>query len=94
MELDQRIYRGSRAKEVLENELYIEAYDMLKTEVINQWQQSPARDSAGRENLYLMIVMLDKLKSLMQTTMETGILARADLDHNQSMIQKAKAYLR
>lgn len=94
MELEERIQRGIRAQEVLKNDLYIEAYAQLKTEINLQWQQSPARDSDGREKLYLMTGLIDKLQSIMQTVMETGILAQKDLEHNRTMLEKAKAYLR
>ena len=94
MELSEKIARGFQAKEILEADIYVESYALLKQEITRQWQQSPARDSEGREKLYLMIGLLDKLQSLMQSTLETGMLAQEQLKHNQSLLYKAKAYLR
>lgn len=91
MELEQRIYNGDRAKEVLDNEAYTAAMAAIKTEVTEQWQNSPARDQEGREKLWLMLKLADKLEAALRTTMETGKLAQLDLLHKQSLAQRAKA---
>ncbi|MES2637564.1 MAG: hypothetical protein V4605_09580 [Pseudomonadota bacterium] len=90
MELQERITKGIKAKEVLENDVYIEAYALVKQEITDQWQNSPARDAQARETLYLMTKLVDKLKTVMQTTMETGKLAELELQHQETLAQKAK----
>ena len=90
MEISERIYNGNRAKEVLENEVYQWAFDEIKKEIVDQWQQSPARDSEGREKLWLMQSLLNKLQQTLQTTLETGKLAEAELKHQRTLLERVR----
>ena len=91
MNVSDRIYNGDRAKEVLENEAFIAAFDATEQEVIEQWTNSPARDSTGREHLWQYLMLLRKVKTQLQTTLETGKLAKIELQHEQSIKDRAKA---
>ena len=90
MEIEQRIYQGDRAREVLENEAFQAAFTDIENEVMQQWRNSPARDQEAREKLWLMMSLLGKLKVTLQTTMETGKLAKLDLEHKRSLLARAK----
>ena len=90
MELGQRLYNGDRAREVLDNEAYQQAFADLKTEIADQWKNSPARDAEGREKLYLMLGLLNKIEGLLQQTLDTGKLAQLELEHQRSLAQKLK----
>lgn len=85
---EQRIYNGDRANEVLENEAFIQAFDDIENEVIEQWKNSPARDEAGREKLWTYLMLLKKLKAQITTTLETGKLAKLDLEHKKSLKER------
>ena len=87
---EQAIYRANRAKEVLENETYIEAFALIEQELTEQWKSSPARDQDGREKLWLMQWSLAKLKVTLESTMDSGKLAVAELTHKQTLIERAK----
>lgn len=91
MEIEQRLYNGDRAKEVLENEAFQGAMATIKQEVIEQWTNSPARDHEGREKLWQFLKLAQKLEATLQTTLETGKLAKLDLEHKQSLADRAKA---
>ena len=65
MDLEQKTAHGIRAAEVLQSAVYIEAFELIKTELTTQWQQSPVwdaegkvTDAEGREKLWLMLAML------------------------------------
>jgi len=88
--IEQRIYNGDRAREVLENEAFQQAFEDIKTEIIDQWTQSPARDPIGREQLWQLLKLADKLKANLQTSLETGTMAKLDLEHQETLAQKAK----
>jgi len=90
MSPEQRVYDGDRAREVLENEVFQQVFADLATEITEQWKKSPARDEAGRHELWLMQSLLSKLQAMLQTTLDTGKLARLDLQHQQSLAAKAK----
>lgn len=93
MEIEQRIYNGNRAREVLENEAYQDAIESLKQEIVEQWKQSPARDEAGREKLWSLLKMADKLEATLRTTLETGKLAELELGHKRTLADRARAFV-
>lgn len=80
---EQEIYLANRAKEVLENEAYTKAIADLKTEITDQWKNSPARDTEGREKLWLMLSLLEKVQSALETTMAGAAVAKDALRYQQ-----------
>jgi hypothetical protein len=91
--LEQRLARGDRAREILENEEFNSAFEAIQQEIIEQWKSAPARDAEGREKLYLMLKMGEKFKLALQSTMETGKLAQAELQHKQSLVDRARSWI-
>jgi hypothetical protein len=89
---EERLHRGSRAKEILENEEFSRAFDLIEQELTQAWKNSPQRDAEGREKLFLALTMLSKVKASLTTTMETGKLALAEIQHQKSMAEKVKAW--
>lgn len=90
MTLEQRIYNADRAREVLENEAYQQVFADTKQEITTQWQTSPARDLEGREKLWLMLSLLSKLETMLQASLDSGKLARAELEHQKTLLERAK----
>lgn len=90
LDLNQKIERAIRAGEVLEHPLFIEAIETLKQELTQQWEQSPARDVEGREKLYLMLKLTDKVKANLQSIVETGKFAQMEQTRLQKMMEAAK----
>jgi hypothetical protein len=93
MEIEQRIYQGDRAREVLENEAFGAAFADIKQEITEQWKQSPARDHEGREKLWQLLKLADKLEATLRSALETGQLAKLDLQHQRTLAERAKAAL-
>lgn len=91
--LEQRLYSGDRAREVLGNEAFGAAFDAIEKEVIEEWTNSPARDAEGREKCWTYLMLLRKVKANLVTTLETGKLAKLDLQHKQSIKDRAKSLL-
>jgi hypothetical protein len=89
----EELYKATRAKEVIENEVYIEAFEAIKKELHEQWISSPARDAEGREKLWLMQALLNKLKLALESVMAGGEVAKANLRHKQSLLERAKDLL-
>lgn len=90
---EQRTYNGDRAREVLENEVFQQVFADYRTEITEQWMKSPARDVDGRERLWTFLAHLNKLQAMLQTTLDTGKLARLELQHKQSLAQRAKGLI-
>lgn len=76
---EEQIRRGERAAQLLADELLQESFAIIEREYTEQWLASPARDNEGREKLYLMVKTLHRLKLELQTTLETGAIAKATL---------------
>jgi hypothetical protein len=87
---EKRIYNGDRAREVLENEAFQQAFADIKQEITEQWTKSPARDQEGREKLWLMLSLLNKLETTLQGTLDSGKLAKMDLEHEKTLMERAK----
>lgn len=90
MEISERIYNGNRAREVLDNESFQWAINEIKNEVTEQWKNSPARDDAGREKLWMLLQMANKLELVLKSTLETGQLAELELRHQRTLLERAK----
>lgn len=90
MTLEQQIYDGDRAREILENEVFVQVFHDYRTEITEQWMKSPARAEADREKLWTYLAHLNKIEAMLRTTLETGMLRRKDLEHQHSLAKKAK----
>lgn len=89
MSLEQNIADGYRAKEILEDPIYINSYEAVKAEIIQLWLES--KTPAEREYLHQMLQALDKVQAAMNQLLETGKLSREQLQYQQSLVDKAKA---
>ena len=90
---EHEVSLGQRAAEVLENEAYIAAFESIRTEILDQWKNAPARDTEGREQLWLMQSMLNKVQATLESTMQGGKMAMMNLMHESKTSERA-AYLR
>lgn len=88
--IEERLYEGARAREILDNEQFHLAFDGIEKEVMEQWTNSPARDQEGRERLWTYLQILRKVKSNLMTALETGKLAELDLMHKRTLAERAK----
>lgn len=93
MTLEQQIYMANRAKEVLDNEAYLKAFDDIEKELIDAWKSSPQRDVEGREKIHLSLTVLTKVRTALQTTMERGRVAADQLIYKESLLKKAKGWI-
>lgn len=78
-ELDFRdakvIERGVRAEKLLKDPLLVESFEMVKKALMVKWEQSPVRDSDGREKLYLMIKAVNDAHGYLEQAMRDGTVA-------------------
>jgi hypothetical protein len=90
---NQAVYDGAKAREVLDNEQFHRAFDLLQEGIIEKWTTAPARDAEGREKLWLMQSLLKQVKTALVTTMESGLVAQKNLEYSRSLAEKAKAFV-
>lgn len=84
--------RGRLAEQVLENPVYVEAYESIEKELIRLWRES--RDRDAREQSHQLLTMLDKVRTVMQATMRSGQVAAKELERKQSLAQRLGSRLR
>jgi len=90
LKLNKAIYDADQAQLVLNNEQFQRAFGMIQQEIIEQWKQSPVRDQEGREKLWNLYMLSQKLENSIKATLETGKLASKELEYQRSLPKKVK----
>ncbi len=80
MDLEKEKQRGLRAKQILEDDIFKESVSIIKASLYQEWQNTPIRDTEGREKVYFMGKMFDTLLVQLQSVLETGKLATKQID--------------
>jgi ribosome-binding ATPase YchF (GTP1/OBG family) len=86
MSLQNEAQRGELAKQVIENEVYAEAYTLLEQEITRAWRDS--RDAAEREELHRALRSLVKVQKVLESTMNSGKVAAATLQAEKTRAQR------
>jgi hypothetical protein len=74
------VRRGELAQQVSDNEVFQEAFDTLEQQYTEALLNSAPGQTEDRERLYMAIQALRMVRGHVQTTMETGRMARKQLD--------------
>lgn len=90
MTLEEQVRSGDDARAVLENPAFAQAFADIKQECIDLWKQAPARDLTGKEHLWNLLKLTEKLEAALRTTLDTGTLAREQLRHERTMLERAR----
>lgn len=69
---NNEVKRSQQAKDILENPIFVEAVQKVRTELHNDWLNSDTKDSEQRENIFVMRRMLEVVLMQIQSVMETG----------------------
>jgi hypothetical protein len=69
---EQDIQRGDQAKRILEDDLFIEAVQKIRSDLNQEWLNSDLKNSEQRENIFVMRRMLELVVMQLQSVMETG----------------------
>jgi len=82
--MNNEINRGVRAKQVLDNEIYKEAFTALKASLYEGFCKTKFKDSDERDEIWRKQQAAEFIESFLQEVMETGRIAEL------SLAQKAK----
>lgn len=82
--------RGRQATELLEHPLMKEAFSTIRQEFTQAWQSSPARDQEGRERLWHLLKLTDRLEGFLTETVTTGKMASMQIEEARTLAQKLK----
>ena len=65
-------FREGRAKSLLENPLFQEAFDVLRKDLMNRWEASGSTELEARESIWLAMRLLDRIHSHLKSILELG----------------------
>ena len=68
-------FREAHAKRLLEDELFTEAFDVLRKELMNRWEASGSTEVEARESIWLAMRLLDRVHNHITSIVETGRMA-------------------
>lgn len=96
--LEKRVYDGDRAREVLENPAFAQAFSDIERDLIESWKNIPStsQNVDARERIHLSLTMLGKVRACLQSSLETGRLAALDLEHKNKvrrMLEQTRGFL-
>ena len=69
--------RARHANNLLQNDLFKEAFDVLREDLMSRWSHSGSTESDARESIWLAMRLLDRLESHFKSIVETGKMAKA-----------------
>jgi hypothetical protein len=91
MSLASDVQRGKRAQEVIDNEVYAQAWAAIEQEIIGQWRD--ARNPQDREQLHQLLLMHAKAKTALEAVMRSGEIAEAELARKQTRAEAMTGHL-
>ena len=68
--------RLQRAKALLNDELLPEAFDTIKTELMDRWENSASTEAEAREAIWLGLQLLSRVRRHLHSIIETGEMAK------------------
>ena len=71
-----RELREARAKNLLSDELFNEAFDTLSKDITEAWNHTGIHDTEARENLWLSLRLLERVRLHLTSIVESGDMAR------------------
>ena len=69
--------RARHANNLLQDDLFREAFEVLKEDLMNRWRHSGSTESEARESIWLAMRLLDRLEGHFKSIVETGQMAKA-----------------
>ena len=76
----EEIQRSEAAKRIYNDPLFKEAMKLVREEILRKWEETPARDTDGREWLWLFHQAANKFDNTFKTWLETGKMAEMQLE--------------
>ena len=78
-------YREEKAKNLLNNELFNESFDVLRKDLMSRWEASGSTELEARESIWLAMRLLDRLHGHIKSIVETG--------HMNKMLDKQHPFI-
>ena len=92
MSATEELERGQLAADVLNNEVYKDAMQQLRDEILTKWQGET--EEAQRNWLWAMMQACKRLDSVLTVTMQTGQLQSKQIERDRTRMEKLGRALR
>lgn len=79
LKLQQEVNKGHRAKLLLDDPILKEAFETLEAQLVKAWIATEAKAAIDRENAFRMIHAQRKVRDLLQTYLDNGKIADAQI---------------
>lgn len=77
--LEDEVRAGQDATYLIEHPIYTGTINKLRSDIEREWRHSPARDADGRERLWVMLKLLERVDQHIKSIAQTGKLAAGQL---------------
>src|SRR5437899_1315445 len=84
--------RAVWAKELLQNELLVEAFQALQDDYMKLWKHTKPSDIDGRETIFKAWHVVGKVQEHLQRVLENGKLAQMELDELIATQERKKRF--
>jgi hypothetical protein len=74
------IKRGDDAKKILENKVYIEAFETVKNNIIDAMNTSPLGDDKTNNRIVIALQNLSQIEKALTDVMQTGKMAKIQVE--------------
>ena len=68
--------RERKAKNLIDDPLLNESFDVLREDLMNRWIHSGSTDLEARESIWLAIRLLERIEGHIKSIVETGHMAK------------------
>jgi|TARA_R110002020_G_scaffold101968_1_gene239771 hypothetical protein len=68
--------RARQANDLLQNTLLVEAFDTLRQELLQRWENSASDEAAARESIWLGLQLLERVRRHLESIVTTGEMAK------------------
>lgn len=87
---EEALRRATAAERIFTDPLTQQTLDFMDKEIMEAWIACPIRDVEAREALWRMATTARKFRELLRGTMESGKLARQEINRKQTLLDKSK----
>jgi hypothetical protein len=81
---EEEIIRAQHCKQILEDRYVKEALSDIREGIVHQWAKSPIKDTDHKEKLWALYNAVDKFEELLRTHIDSGKLARHEMERKRS----------
>jgi hypothetical protein len=89
IKLNQEISRAARARAILEDELFNEAFTALEERYLAEWRVTQFKDQDARERLWQATNLLGKVKDHLVNVLNNGKLAQRQIEQLHAQPRRA-----